>query len=218
VDASRPLVAQFASAGRERAVATAFAQAQPVRETRLEQLREHSPRDEEEKMKQHRRRLATASGVAAAAALIATALIVVPALATPSVGVTSTPIGQGSLDAIDVKGKTDDWKVRIKTKGQSNLVVVENRVAPGGHFGWHSHPGPSLVIVKSGTATFYRGDDPTCTPQVYEKGEAFADPTGGVVHVVRNEGIEELVVIVTRVLPAGAPPRADEPNPGNCPF
>jgi quercetin dioxygenase-like cupin family protein len=140
------------------------------------------------------------------------------ALATSASGVTSTPIAQGSLDQITSKSKFGDWEAEIETKGQTNLVVVENRVAPGGHFGWHSHPGPSLVIVKSGTATFYRGDDPACTPTVYEQGDAFADPAGGVVHIVRNEGSAELVVIATRLLPAGAPARIDEPDPGNCDF
>lgn len=139
-------------------------------------------------------------------------------LATPGSGVSSTSIAQGSLDPITSKSRFDDWEAEIETKGQSNLVVVENRVAPGGHFGWHSHPGPSLVIVKSGTASFYRGDDPTCTAKVYEQGDAFADPAGGIVHIVRNEGSTELVVIVTRLLPAGAPARIDQPNPGNCPF
>lgn len=139
------------------------------------------------------------------------------ALATPPSGVTSTPIAQGSLEPIDIKVKTGAWKARIKTKGQSDVAVVENRIAPGGHFGWHSHPGPSLVIVKSGTLTFYRGDDPDCTPQEHPAGSAFVDP-GGDVHIARNEGSEQLVVIVTRLLPAGAPGRIDEPNPGNCPF
>src|SRR5918996_356061 len=147
---------------------------------------------------------------------LAALVVAATALATAGSGVTSTTIAQGSLDPIKTKSTIGDWEVEIETKQQSNLVVVENRVAPGGHFGWHSHPGPSLVIVKSGTAAFYRGDDPTCTPKVYEQGDAFADPAGGVVHIVRNEGSAELVVIVTRLLPAGAPARIDQPNPGNC--
>lgn len=134
-------------------------------------------------------------------------------LATPGSGVTSTPIAQGSLDPIDVKVRTGNWKSRIKTNRQSDLVVVENRVAPGGHFGWHRHPGPSLVIVKSGEATAYHG--PSCPPQVYEQGTAFVE--GGNVHIVRNEGTEPLVVVVTRLLPVGAPARIDEPEPSGCP-
>jgi quercetin dioxygenase-like cupin family protein len=139
------------------------------------------------------------------------------ALATPGSGVTSTTLGQASLNPVKTKAKVGEWEIELETKGQSNVSVTENRVAPGGHFGWHSHPGPSLVLVKSGTSTFYRGDDPTCTPQVYPAGSAYIDP-GGTVHIARNEGTVELVLIVTRIIPEGAPARIDQPNPGNCPF
>lgn len=141
------------------------------------------------------------------------------ALATMASGVTSTTIAQGNVQAdLESMVKTGDWKLKFDTKGPSTLAVSENRVAPGGTFGWHSHPGPSLVIVKSGTSTFYRGDDPNCTPQVHPVGTAYLDP-GGVVHTARNESVtEDLVVIVLRVIPIGAAPRIDEENPGNCPF
>jgi len=33
-----------------------------------------------------------------------------------------------------------------------------------------AHPGLSIVLVKSGTLTLYRGADPTCTPQVVDAG------------------------------------------------
>ena len=69
-----------------------------------------------------------------------------------------------------------------------DAALLENRIAPGGTFGWHSHPGPSLVIIKTGALTLYRGDDPDCTQQLFEAGSRFVDE-GGVVHLVRNEGI-----------------------------
>src|SRR5438128_378064 len=95
--------------------------------------------------------------------------------------------------------------------------IRQNTIAPGGTFGWHSHPGPSLVIVKSGTATFYMGDDPTCTPHVVTAGSGFVDG-GGDVHVVRNEGTVDLVTIVTSLVPAGAARRIDVPDPGTSRF
>jgi quercetin dioxygenase-like cupin family protein len=144
-------------------------------------------------------------------------MITATALATMASGVTSTPYASGTVGDLDVKTKTDGWKLGISTKGESQVVVSENRVAPGGNFGWHSHPGPSIVVVKSGVSTFYSGDDPNCTPQVHPAGTAYVDP-GGSVHIARNEGTEDLVVVVTRIIPAGAPQRIDEPNPGNCPF
>jgi quercetin dioxygenase-like cupin family protein len=140
------------------------------------------------------------------------------ARATPAVGVTSMVLAQGRLDAIDTgKIKTGDWEAQISTKGASDLLVLENRVEPGGSYGRHSHPGPSLVIIKSGTATHYMADDPTCTPHVLPAGSSFVDSGGGV-HVVRNEGTVELVQLVTSIIPAGAARRIDQPKPGNCPF
>ena len=53
---------------------------------------------------------------------------------------------------------------------------------------------------------------------MHPTGSAYIDP-GGVVHTARNESVtEDLVVIVMRLIPQGAAPRIDEPNPGNCPF
>ena len=138
-------------------------------------------------------------------------------LATPPSGVTTTTIGIGRFDPIDTKTKTGAWKAKIRTKGTSDLHVIQNTITPGGTFGWHSHPGPSLVIVKSGTATFYMGDDPTCTPHVVPAGSGFVD-NGHDVHVVRNEGNVDLVTVVASLVPAGAARRIDEQDPGNCHF
>lgn len=138
-------------------------------------------------------------------------------LATPPIGVTTLQLGTARFDQIDTKVKTGAWKASIRTKGASDFHVLQNTIIPGGTFGWHSHPGPSLVIVKSGTATFYHADDPTCTPHVVPTGSGFVD-SGGMVHVVRNEGSVDLVTVVASLVPAGATRRIDQPDPGNCPF
>ena len=174
-------------------------------------------------MKVHPRRILTA--IALVGALVSTALIVIPARATPPSGVMSSTIGVGRFTNIDAKAKTDInpgaasefWKARITTKGTSELYVLQNTIAPGGTFGWHSHPGPSLVIVKAGTASFYLANDPTCTPHVVPTGSGFVDQ-GHDVHFVRNEGSVDLVTVVVSLVPAGFERRIDEPNPGNCPF
>ena len=80
---------------------------------------------------------------------------------------------------------------------------MSNRIAPGGHTGWHTHPGPSLITVKSGRIWAYDGDDPTCTPTVYEAGQGFVDPGGGDVHILRNEGSVEAETIATQLLGRG---------------
>ncbi len=94
--------------------------------------------------------------------------------------------------------------------------MLQNTIAPGGTFGWHSHPGPSLVIVKSGTATFYLAADRKCSPIVVPSGTGFVD-NGHDVHVVRNEGSVDLVTVVVSLVPAGFQRRIDEPAPANCP-
>jgi len=121
------------------------------------------------------------------AALLGVVAIGGMVLATDPSGVTGTLIAKGQFGEIDAKTLSSSWQARIDTKGESDLYVLENRIAPGGSFGWHSHPGPSLVIIKSGALTLYAGDDPTCTPQVFEAGSGFVD-NGGDVHLVRNEG------------------------------
>jgi len=146
-------------------------------------------------------------------------------LATPPSMVTSTLFAVGQFHQIDARSKTDIdpsaritwWKSLIDTSGETDVHILENRIAPGGSFGWHSHPGPSLVVVKSGTLTLYSGHDPTCTPEVIPAGSGFVD-NGGDIHLVRNEGSVETVVYVTSLVPRGAVRRIDEPSPGNCPF
>jgi quercetin dioxygenase-like cupin family protein len=171
------------------------------------------------------RRAAVAGFAAIAALVVGATLVVVPALATPAQGVTTSQIATGRFADIDVRAltdidtgtRTDFWQARINTKGVSDLHVLQNTIVPGGTFGWHSHPGPSLVIVKSGTATFYMADDLTCAPHVVPAGSGFVDE-GSDVHVVRNEGTVDLVTVVVSFVPAGATRRIDEPAPGNCTF
>jgi quercetin dioxygenase-like cupin family protein len=139
------------------------------------------------------------------------------ARATPPSGVTSKVFAVGQFDEIKAKTHSSGWQARINTKGESDLHVLENTIVQGGSFGWHSHPGPSLVIVKTGALTLYRGDDPDCRPHVVEAGSGFVDE-GGDVHLVRNEGSAVTVVYVTSLVPRGALRRIDEPSPGNCPF
>ena len=140
-------------------------------------------------------------------------------LATPQSGFTSTIVGPTRFDEIDLKTHLGDHKVMLKTNGLSDIYVVTNKVAAlGGNSGWHTHPGPSIVSVKSGVATVYDGDDPNCTPHYYSPGMGFVDPGDGHVHLVRNEGTVELELVAFQIVPLGAQRRIDVPAPGYCPF
>jgi quercetin dioxygenase-like cupin family protein len=135
------------------------------------------------------------------------------AWATGSSGLSTTILAGPSLleGPFKVKSESDINELEIEVKGFSDVYVVQNKVAPGGHTGWHSHPGPSIVSVVSGTATEYHGDDPF-TPIVHHAGTCFVDDGDGA-HIVRNEGTTELVLIAFQVLPLGATRRIDEPAP-----
>ena len=151
-----------------------------------------------------------------AALLIATAMGSFVQATAPN-GVQSKVFAVGRFSEIDAKTLSSSWQARIATKGVSDLHILENKIAPGGSFGWHSHPGPSLVIVATGALTLYLAADPTCTAHVVEAGSGFVD-NGNDVHLVRNEGAVETVVYVASLVPHGAMRRIDEPTPGNCGF
>jgi quercetin dioxygenase-like cupin family protein len=145
------------------------------------------------------------------------------AVATTGVGVSSTPLVRGTV-AEPLKVETDGL-VELKTEGPIDVVDQTLTIQPGGtiqpvgHTGWHSHPGPALAVIKSGTLTLYDGDDPNCEPHAYNAGQAFVDRGGGHVHIARNEGTTPVEVSVTYLTPVGAGPRTDvTPAPGNCEF
>lgn len=159
-------------------------------------------------------KLISASAVVLA---FAGAFVIVPARATPPSGVSGMPLAPvAQFDEISANAMIDGWGAKIKTKGVSDLHVIEVTIQPGGTLGWHSHLGPSFVIVKSGTATIYHADDPTCTPLVVPTGSSFFEPALDI-HLTRNEGTVPLVNLVIQLIPTGAPRLISEPNPGYCP-
>jgi hypothetical protein len=180
--------------------------------------------------------LAVAVVVAAVAAYVGTVH------ATPSQCFTSRSVfsenggstGPGTFGRIFLQthGTTIDgqqWNEVINTVGPSDLFVTRNMWNPGPgcsgtpSSGWHTHPGPSLITVTKGTVTVYHGDDPTCTGTKYSadgtnNGNAFVEPGGDHVHIVRDESGAPAETVAVQLIPKGQPRRVDQPAPGNCPF
>jgi hypothetical protein len=170
-----------------------------------------------------RRTLALAATALAVAAV--TPLWVGRAHATPPSGVTNptwSPVVGRFADGIHTFAKTDVdpgpkkdfWKARINVKGATDVHVLENIIAPNGTFGWHSHPGPSMVIVKAGTLSVYHAPD--CMREDFGPGSplgtTFVDG-GHDTHMVRNNGTVIAEVYVVSIIPAGFDRRIEEPNP-----
>ena len=145
---------------------------------------------------------------------IATATV----LATPSSGVTGIVLVRAAFAAMDAKAETDALEIELRTNGPAEVVVNHNKMTVGGTSGWHTHPGPTLVSVKTGALTLYNADDPSCTPTVYPAGTGFVDPGGGHIHIARNEGAVDAEWYTTYILAPGQGTRLDAPNPGNCAF
>lgn len=156
--------------------------------------------------------------LAVAVGLIGLAVYTASALATQGSGFTAVQQWKGVFGEIDVKAETDSYELELKAKDASDVYVTRNAIAAGGHSGWHTHPGPSLIIVTVGEIMAYDGDDPTCTPTRYRAGEGFVDPGDGHVHLLRNETDAPAETVAVQILPKDATRRIDTPAPGNCPF
>ena len=166
--------------------------------------------------------IATGRQFALAAIVAAVSCATVAAVLTPSSGIVSSPV----LARASFADPTD---LKFKIKGQSQEVIQVNNaqetviqqvvIAPGGHTGWHSHPGPVVVLIKSGQMSFYDSEDPTCSVRTYSAGEAFIDSGQGHVHIARNEGSVNLELWATYFdVPAGGAFRINADSTGNCGF
>ena len=161
-------------------------------------------------MKPHHNRIA-----APACALIAGALAIVPAHATPGSGFKAEQTFKGVYPSLDVKSEDGGWELELKTTNDSDVYAVRNSIAVGGTSGWHSHPGPSLITVTVGSITAYDSTDPLCSPKVYHKGQGFVD-LGDHAHMLRNESGAPAETVAVQFLPVGADRRIDEPEPSHC--
>jgi quercetin dioxygenase-like cupin family protein len=117
----------------------------------------------------------------------------------------------------DARGEAADgsfWHLQLKTEGApSDVIVQDQELAPGGYGGWHTHPGPVILTVSEGTASFYESD---CVRHDYPKGTAFIEEAG-VVHNLRNESTtENLRLANVFIVPAGAPRRIEADQPPTC--
>jgi quercetin dioxygenase-like cupin family protein len=162
------------------------------------------------------RRLAVLALAAAVPMAVASAV-----LATAPSGIVTAPVVARAAfaDPVDIKFKVQEGQRQevLHVRNAKDTVVQQIVIAPGGATGWHSHPGPVVVLIKSGQMSFYDADDPTCTVRTYSAGQAFIDSGQGHVHIARNEGSENLELWATYFdVPPGQPFRLDAPNPGNC--
>lgn len=196
---------------------------------------------------ERRRRVVTLCALVGVTAAVGVAFGVVKAMATPGAGIVAGPIvarGPVTQDVVvgvpqtvtmartvqvRVGGKMVRKRVTFKvetvrplmscgTTAPCDIAFQQLTIAPGGHTGWHTHPGPTLVAVAQGEGTLYHGEA-GCPAHKYGVGAGFFQPTTEV-HNFRNEASTPLTVYALYYLPAGTPNtgiRIDQPQPSSCP-
>ncbi len=157
-----------------------------------------------EPTRHHRARVAlVALAIALAAAAVGAGVV------SASTGTnTSVLIGQGqAVHSAD-----------LQLIGGTDVVVAQNTFTPGATSGWHSHPGPAIVVVQSGEITIYqeRTAGGRCRHHTYTAGQSFIEwPANSQTGV--NHGTVDTVVAVTFLkVPHLGSARIDRPDPGNC--
>ena len=145
------------------------------------------------------------------------------ALATPSRDVSAETARGPLVDRpLDVSMEFENGakaEVELKTKGPIEIANQRIVAAPGATFGWHTHPGPTIVTVLSGTLSFYHAEH--CTEEIeYDAGDSFSNLPHEI-HLARNETTQTVVIYASYFVPARTPPvalRIDQPSPGaGCP-
>jgi quercetin dioxygenase-like cupin family protein len=108
------------------------------------------------------------------------------------------------------EGYSPDNNVILHVKGPSDALQADLIFQPGGTAGWHTHPGPVVVVIKSGALTEIHSDG--CTT-VHPAGSAFFEDAN-VVHNVVNQtgGVTE--VYATFIFPTGSQPLIPAADPG----
>jgi len=123
-------------------------------------------------------------------------------LLPPAVAGTTQGDGDGDQDE-------NEWRAELYTSGPSDFIVQDVVYAPGGHTGWHSHPGILLSSVISGSIEWY---DSRCRKHVYNAGDSLTESTQ--THYVRNvDTVNNAHFMVTYVIAHGQPRRIDQPAP-----
>lgn len=108
--------------------------------------------------------------------------------------------------AVDIAAGQQDEPVDVEVDGGSDGVGVTFRkitIEPGAGTGEHCHHGQLIAVVERGELTHYADNHPGGV-RVYKTGESIIEGAG-YAHQGKNEGDEDVVLVVTYVVPDGKP-------------
>jgi quercetin dioxygenase-like cupin family protein len=120
-----------------------------------------------------------ALGVSAAVVLVGAG----GAIASHVVTVDPTSVPAGFLAAHnDVEGIDVDSFARVVKQGRADATVRHFVFGPNASTAWHTHPGPAIVVVVSGSFSYQDAHANECRTRTYTTGEGFFDRGFGHVH------------------------------------
>jgi quercetin dioxygenase-like cupin family protein len=110
----------------------------------------------------------------------------------------STLVARGTL-ADSFKYNLGD--IKVQSKGPVDIVVLDVSFPALASAGWHNHPGPVFVVVKTGTLSVW---DTSCTKHTYGPNSSFFEPGPESSLLVKNESATVAVsVTATFIVPPG---------------
>ena len=139
--------------------------------------------------------------VALLAVLVSLAVVgTVLATNPPSIPNVITDIARGTL-AAEVKYNGDG--IKTQTKNPVDIVTAEVTFAMnGGSAGWHNHPGPVLVVIRSGTLSVWTDN---CVKTTYSAGTSFFEAGPDESILVKNESTTtDALAYATFIVPVDA--------------
>lgn len=132
------------------------------------------------------------------------------------------PPAKAYFERIRVHSKVADTDhdafVTMRSNEPSDVYVNHVIADPLGNSGWHTHPGPSVVVIKRGIATVYEVEDMNCVQRSYPAGTGFIDQGGTHLHLVQNASTSEtLELYAFQIIPTGLGRVISVADPGLCP-
>jgi len=135
-------------------------------------------------------------------------------VAALALGLIGSFVARGQVSGLQIialaLGYSDENTVNLHVKGPSDVLQSHLVFQQNGTTGWHTHPGPVVVVVETGALTEIHSDG--CVT-VHPAGSAFFEPAGEVHNVVNQTG-GVTDVYATFLSPAGTQPLIPASNPG----
>jgi len=136
------------------------------------------------------------------------------AAALAVMGLIGTGSARGQVSPLQIialaQGATTEKVHNLHVNGPSDVLQALLVFQPGAETGWHIHPGPVIVVVKSGALTETHSDG--CTT-LHPSGSVFFE-SAGEVHNAANQTNGVTEVYATFLSPTGSQPLIKVPDPG----